>query len=288
MIQYVMAGLAYGSLYALLGLGLLLTIRSTNVLNFAQGELSTLMAFICFAFAASLGWGAESAFVGSLVVAVIVGFVLYNVIIYQIRRRDQEQLATVAISLKLAITGLVALYWGPEARIFPPLFDVQRFEVLGTVIPANQLWMILAGLVGMVLVGTFLRFTNLGLAMRVAAENPDLAQLLGVNLRVVGSAAWVAATLLGTVTGVLLASSLFLSPYMMGLVILKAFTALVIGGMVSPVGVAIGGLMLGLLEAFVAYTLTPLLQDSVGLFIIILVLLFRPRGLFAGQESWRA
>ena len=217
-----------------------------------------------------------------------VGLLLYNLIIYPIRRRDQERLAIVAISLKLAITGVVALYWGPEARIFPQIFEVQRFELFGAIFSANQLWMILAGLIGMVAIGSFLRFTNLGLAMRVAAENPDLAQLLGVNLRVVGSAAWVAASILGLITGVLLASSLFLSPYMMGLVILKAFTALVIGGMTSPFGVVIGGLILGLLESFVAYALTPLLQDSVGLLIIILVLLFLPRGLFGGQETWRA
>jgi len=288
MIQYVMAGLAYGSLYALLGLGLLLTLRTTNVLNFAQGELSTLLAFVCFTIAVTLGQGIGWAFIGSLIVAVIVGLTLYNVIIFPIRRRDQERLATVAISLKLAITGLIALYWGPESRIFPALFDIERIEIFGTIIVADQVWMILAGLIGMVLVGVFLRFTSLGLAMRVAAENPDLAQLLGVNLRVVGSAAWVAAALLGSVTGVLLASTLFLSPFMMGLVVLKAFTALVIGGMVSPFGVVIGGLLLGLLESFVAYTLTPLLQDSVGLLIIILVLMFRPRGLFAGQETWRA
>jgi branched-chain amino acid transport system permease protein len=147
--------------------------------------------------------------------------------------------------------------------------------------------MIVFGLGGMLLVGAFLRFTNLGLAMRVAAENGDTAQLLGVNLRAVGSAAWVAATCLATIAGVLVASTTFLSPFMMGLVILKVFAALVVGGMTSAIGVVIGGLLLGLSESMVAYFLTPVLQDSVGLVIIIVILIIRPEGL-AGRNVWRA
>jgi branched-chain amino acid transport system permease protein len=123
--------------------------------------------------------------------------------------------------------------------------------------------------------------------MRAAAENSDVAQLLGIDLRVVGTVAWVAATCLATLTGVLVASTTFLSPFMMGLVILKAFAALVVGGMTSAPGVVIGGLLLGISESLVGYWATPLLQDSVGLIIIIIVLLVRPQGLL-GSNVWRA
>ncbi len=286
MLPYIVTGLAFGSLYALLGLGLVLTLRSTNVLNFAQGEIATLMAFVCVQIALAAGLPIIWAVIVALAAAAVPGALFYNVIFYPIRRREVSDLAFVSLSLKLAITGLVALYWGSEARVFPDLFGSSSYDVAGLQVPAGQFWMIVCGFAAMILVASFLRFTNLGLAMRVAAENGDTAQLLGVNLRVVGTSAWIAATGLATLAGVLVASTTFLSPFMMGLVILKVFAALVVGGMTSAIGVVIGGLLLGVSESMVAYFFTPLLQDSVGLMIIILILVVRPEGL-AGRNVWR-
>ena len=285
MLPYLVTGLASGSLYALLGLGLVLTFRSTNVLNFAQGEISTLMAFICVQIAIASGLPVIWAVVVAIVAAAIPGLALYNVLFYPIRRRDMDSLAFVSLSLKIAITGLVSLYWGAESRVFPKLIAADRYEIFGMYVASGHVWMIICGVIGMIIVGAFLKFTNLGLSMRVAAENGDVAQLLGINLRAVGSAAWVAATCLATLTGVLVASTTFLSPFMMGLVVLKVFAALVVGGMTSAVGVVIGGLVLGMSEGLVAYFLTPLFQDSVGLLIIILILLIRPQGLMGRDVS---
>lgn len=285
-VPYIVTGLASGSLYALLGLGLVLTFRSTNVLNFAQGEIATLMAFICAQFAILSGMPVIWAVIISILAAAIPGLLFYNVLFYPIRRRDMDSLAFVSLSLKIAITGLVALYWGAESRVFPKLFAAERYQFFGMYVSAGHVWMIVCGVSGMVLVGLFLKFTRLGLAMRVAAENGDVAQLLGIDPRAVGSAAWVAATCLATLTGVLVASTTFLSPFMMGLVVLKVFAALVVGGMTSAVGVVIGGLLLGVSEGLVAYFLTPLFQDSVGLIIIIAILLVRPQGLL-GQKVQR-
>jgi branched-chain amino acid transport system permease protein len=279
MLPYIVTGLASGSLYALLGLGLVLTFRSTNVLNFAQGEISTLMAFICAQIAILSGIPVVWAVILSIAVAAIPGLLFYNVLFYPIRRRDMDSLAFVALSLKIAITGLVALYWGPEARVFPKLFSVDRYQIFGMYVSSGHVWMIICGIAGMIVVGAFLKFTRMGLSMRVAAENGDVAQLLGIDPRAVGTAAWIAATGLATLTGVLVASTTFLSPFMMGLVVLKVFAALVVGGMTSAVGVVIGGLLLGISEGLVAYFLTPLFQDSVGLLIIIVILLIRPQGL---------
>jgi branched-chain amino acid transport system permease protein len=287
MLPYLIAGLAFGSLYALLGLGLVLTFRSTNVLNFAQGEISTLMAFVCAQIAVLTGLPILAAIAVGLVAAAIPGILFYNVVFYPIRNRDIDSLAFVSLSLKLSITGLIALYGGSEARVFPRPFAADRYEIGGIFVAAGHFWMIVCGLVGMVVVASFLRFTRIGLSMRAAAENGDMAQLLGIDLRTVGTVAWIAATCLATVTGVLVASTTFLSPFMMGLVILKVFAALVVGGMTSALGVAIGGLLLGVSEGLVAYWATPLLQDSVGLIIIIVILLIRPQGLL-GKTVWRA
>jgi branched-chain amino acid transport system permease protein len=282
MLQHFLTGLSFGSLYALLGLGLVLTFRSTNVLNFAQGEIAMLMAFVTYQIVATLHWPILASIGASLVCAALLGAALYNLIFYPMRKRLHDGQSIVALSLKLVITGLVALYWTAESRVFPKVFEAESYSVFGALISAGQFWTIITGAVCLAAVGLFLRFTDFGLSMRVAAENADVAQLLGVNLRMVGTLAWVAAACIGALTGVLLASSVYLSPFMMGLVIMKAFAALVVGGMTSVLGVVAGGLLLGLMESLVAYAFTPLLQESVGLLFIIVVLLIRPQGLFGG------
>jgi len=277
MLQYIVTGLAVGSLYAMLGLGLCLTQRSTNVLNFAQGEMAMAMAFVAFIFASTLGWPLLPAFLATAAIAAVVGFLLYNLVIYPNRKRDHVSLTIVTLGIKLALTGSVAWVFGVEARIFPPLFSVDRYEIHGLMISPGKAWTIIAGIAAMIALVLFLRYTRLGLAMRASADNVDVAQLLGVNLRVAGS-----------ITGVLLASSVILSPYMMGLSILKGFAALVIGGMTSIPGVIVGGLLVGVTESMVAYTFSPLLQESSALVLIILVLLIRPQGLFGEKSVWRA
>lgn len=288
MFEYVVAGLAYGSLYALLALGLVLTLRSTNVLNFAQGEISMVMAFVCYSAAIALNLNVWFSAVVTIPVAAVVGGALYNVFIYPFRKRDQEGLAIISLALKLVVTGSAALYWGADAKVFPKLFHTDQISLLALQMSPGQAAIIAAGILGVAAVAAFLRYTKIGLEMRVAAENPDLAQLLGINLRVVGSTAWAAAAVLGAVTGILVAATLFLSPYMMGLVIMKGFAALVLGGMWSPIGAVAGGLILGLLETAVAYSISPLFQDSVGLLLMIVILLVRPAGLFGSAMNWRA
>jgi len=288
MLQYLVTGLAIGSLYALLGLGLALTYRSTTVLNFAQGELGMLMAFVCYFAMTIAGLPAVPALAVTLLAATALGLAIYNLIIFPNRDRDHESLAVVTLGMKLALTGVVAWMFGVEAREFPSLFGTENYTAFGLMIGPGQFWTIVAGIAAMILVTAFLKFTPLGLAMRAAAEDVNVAQLLGINLRVVGSIAWIAAICLGAMTGILLSSTVLLSPYMMGLAVLKGFAALVLGGMTSIPGVIVGGLLVGVLESLVAYYATPLLQESVALVLIIAILLVRPQGLFGTKPAWRA
>lgn len=288
MLQYILTGLAMGSLYALLGLGLVITNRTTNVLNFAHGEMAMVLTFVCFFCLTTFGMGTATAFGLTLAVGAVLGLVLYNVFIHPQRKRDHESLAILTLGMKLALSGIVAWAVGSQARVFPQIFAVGQYQAGTLTISVGQFWTIMLGLAAMAATTLFLRYTKLGLAMRASSENIVIAQLLGTNLRVVGSAAWVAASCLAAVTGVLLATTIYLSPFMMGLTILKAFAALVVGGMTSVPGVIVGGLLLGLLEGMVAYTLTPVLQESVALVVVIVILLVRPQGLFGRKEVWRA
>ena len=287
MVQYLVAGLANGSLYALLALGLVLTLRSSNVLNFAQGDLATLFAFVCYGAVLTLKLPFAVALALSLSISAVFGVLVYNVLIFPLRNRGQIALKFVALSFSLAILGVVSLIWGPESRTFPSPFPAASYQLAGIYIASYQLWMFVLCMISMGLVGAFLRYTDLGLAMRVAAENADVAQLLGVDLRLTGSLAWGAGAVLATITGVIVASGVYLSPTVMGLVVLKAFAALVLGGMVSTVGVVAGAFLIGILESVVAWLWTPLLQDSVSLVLVIVILLVSPGGLVRRGHVWR-
>lgn len=286
--EYVVSGVSAGALYALLGLGLLITLRTTNALNFAQGEMSMLGAFGLYTLAVTLGWPPYLAIAAAIGLAVLAGAFVYNVAIFPNRRRDQETLAFITLGLKLAISGVAALLWGAEARVFPSPFQSNSYDIYGLLISPAHFWMLAVALTFMVLTTGFLQWTTAGLAMRVAAEDPTVAQLLGINLRMTGVIAWAVAAILGTATGVMFALVNFLSPDMMGLVILKAFAALVLGGMTSIPGVVLGGLLLGGLEGLSAYIFAPVFKDSVALVVIVLVLLIRPQGLFGKRQAWRA
>jgi len=288
MLQYILTGLAMGSLYALLGLGLVITNRTTNVLNFAHGEMSMVLTFVCFFSLTTFGLGTLAAFGVTLLAGIVLGLLTYNLIIHPQRKRDHESLAILTLGMKLALSGIAAWAFSAKARVFPEIFAIGQYQAGNLTISVGQFWTILLGLVSMAATTLFLRYTRLGLAMRASSENIVIAQLLGINLRVVGSAAWVAASCLAAVTGVLLATTVYLTPFMMGLTILKAFAALVVGGMTSVPGVILGGLLLGLLEGMVAYTLTPVLQESVSLVLVIVILLVRPQGLLGRKEAWRA
>ena len=288
MVQYVITGISVGSLYALLGLGLALTYRSTRVLNFAQGEFAMLLAFASYFLLVSAGLSWWPALLIVAAASLLLGTAVYNALIFPLRQRDEERLAIMTLGLKLAVTGVAAWWFGPGSRVFPRLSSVPSYTAGGIVIGSSQALAIVAGLAAMAMITLFLRYAPMGLAMRAAAENLAVAQLLGVNLRVVGSAAWVGAMLLGAVTGVLFASTTLLSPFLMGQAILKAFAALILGGMRSVPGVIAGGFIVGILESLTAYFISPVFQDSVSLVLIILVLLFKPEGLFGSREAWRA
>lgn len=288
MLQYVTTGLASGSIYALMGIAMVLTFRCTNVLNFAQGEISMLMTFVVFSCLTVFGLGLASSLVISFIASLLLGAFIYLGIVYPIRVRDLEALAFSTLALKLSINGLAALIWGPAAQSFPPIFTPDRYAIFGTVIAAGHLFAIILCLGFTLAVTLFLRFTTFGMCMRASAENSQIAQLLGIDIRLVGMAAWMAAAVIGLATGVLLSTTTLISPYMMGLTVVKVFAAVLLGGMTSVVGAAVGGLMLGLLEAFVSFFFDPLFQDATALLALIAILLIRPQGLFGTKAAWRA
>ena len=285
LLQYSFTGLAAGSLYALVALGIVLIYRSTRVLNFAHADIATLATFVSFSlltneysFPVALGL--------SLITGAAVGIAFYFVVLVRAQREGANLLGMVILTLGLAlvIQGGVVWQWGAEPVSLPfPISDTKTYKVGLVVMSQLALATLAAGLVGSLLLYLLVQKTRLGLAMRATSENVMAAQTLGIPTRMVLSVSWGVASALGVVAGIFLAPALLLDPFFMLDPFLKGFAAAVLGGLNSLPGAVVGALLLGVAESLTGAYLTIQFKNTLAFVIIIVVLLLRPEGLL-GKE----
>ncbi len=281
-IQQVVSGLASGGIYGSLALALVLIHRSTGVLNFAQGELATLSAFICWSLI-DHGWAFWPAFGATIVLSFLGGAAIQQMLIRPIQDGPVLGVVILTIGLLIAVNGLMTWIWGGAAKQFAGPFSTAPINVGGVAFSKQDIGVIVISLVSVLLIWLLFARTKLGLGLRAAAVNPAEARLTGVRVPMMLAVGWGLAAVLGAVAGVLAAPSLFLEPNMMQTVLLYAFAAAVLGGMDSPIGAVIGGLVLGVLLNLVGtyvHWVGGELRLAVALAVILGVLIVRPAGLF--------
>ncbi len=287
-LQQVVSGLASGGIYGSLALAIVLIHRATGVLNFAQGEMATLSAFVCWTLI-DHGWAFWPAFGATIVLSFAGGVALQRTVIRPIQGGPLLGVVILTIGLLIAINGLDTWIWGGAAKQFHGPFSTAPINVAGVAFSKQDIGVIAISILAVVLIGLLFAKTKLGLGLRAAATNPDEARLAGVCVPAMLALGWGLAAVLGAVAGVMAAPSLFLEPNMMRTVLLYAFAAAVLGGMDSPIGAVIGGLVLGVLLNLVGtyvHWIGGELRLAVALAVILSVLLVRPAGLF-GQTAVR-
>jgi branched-chain amino acid transport system permease protein len=288
--QQVVSGLASGGVYALLALAVVLIHRATGVINFAQGEMATLSAFLCWTLV-DHGWSFWPAFAATIALSFLGGVVLQAVVIRPLQGGPLLGIVILTIGLLIAINGLDTWIWGGAAKQFHGPFSTAPIRVAGVAFSKQDIGVIAVAIVAVVLVGLLFSRTKLGLGLRAAAVNPAEARLAGVPVPVMLAVGWGLAAALGGVAGVMAAPSLFLDPNMMQTVLLYAFAAAVLGGMDSPVGAVVGGLLLGValnLVGTYVHWVGGELRLATALALILVVLLARPAGLFGRMSVSRA
>jgi branched-chain amino acid transport system permease protein len=281
-LQQVVSGLASGGIYGSLALAIVLIHRATGVLNFAQGELATLSAFICWTLL-DHGWAFWPAFGATILLSFGGGIALQQTVIRPMQGGPLIGVVIMTIGLLIAVNGLDTWIWGGAPRQFNGPFSTEPIHVGGVAFSKQDIGVIGVSLVSVVLIGLLFNRTKVGLGMRAAAVNPVEARLVGVKVGVMLAVGWGLAAALGAVAGVLAAPSLFLEPNMMQAVLLYAFAAAVLGGMDSPIGAVVGGLILGVLLNLVGtyvHWIGGELRLAVAFAVILGVLLIRPAGLF--------
>ena len=278
LLQQVFSGLAAGSIYASVALALVMIYRSTDLVNFAQGEMAMFSTYIAWTLvnAGLPFWGA---FAITLVVSFLGGMLIERVLIRPVENAPVLAAVVVTIALLLIFNSVAGWIYSYTVQDFPSPFPDR--PVFGALITTRDLGVIAVTLIMLLLLFLFFRFTSTGLAMRAAAQNPASARLCGIGVGHMLAIGWGLAAAIGATAGIMVAPVLFLDPNMMGGVLLYAFAGALLGGITSPVGAVIGGLVVGVTENLVGtYLIASQLKLTVALALIVLVLVFKPNGLF--------
>jgi len=280
--QQVVDGLSTGGIYGSLALAIVLIYRSTRVVNFAQGEMATFTTYVAWTMMHH-GLSYWPAFALTLLIAFGGGVTVERVLIRPVEHRPEIVIVILTIGLFIAINGLVGWIFGPEVKAFDSPFPNSSIVVGGVSISVQDIGTFGVCLGTVVVLWLFFRLTTLGLAMRAVAFNPDASRLMGVRVGWMLALGWGFAAVLGAIAGMMAAPTVFLDPDMMLVILIYAFAAAVLGGIDSPVGAVVGGLLIGvvinLLGAYVNFVGQELRLPT-ALAVLLLVLVIRPSGLF--------
>jgi branched-chain amino acid transport system permease protein len=278
--QLVVSGLALGSIYALLALSLVLINKATDVVNFAQGEMAMFGTFICFGLLTRTGLPLIAVLILAVPTGMLLGAVTERVAMRPLHAGPQVNALIATIGLWMIFHHAAGWIWGYDPVRFPSLFSPEPVDVLGARIAQNSLGIMAVSLLVMVLLYLFFEHTRPGIAMRAASMNRRAAQLMGVDVGRVALVSWALATAISVVSGLLVAPLTFLDFEMMFAVLLKAFAGAILGGFNSLPGAVVGCLVIGVLENLFAAYVSTAFRDTFAFGIIIVVLMFRPQGLF--------
>jgi branched-chain amino acid transport system permease protein len=280
--QQIAAGIREGAIYAGLALAVVLIYRSTRVINFAQGEMATFTTFVAWSLM-NQGLSFWAAFPIVLAIAFVGGVAIERLVIRPVENASVLTIVIITLGLALLLNGLMSLIWGGQNRQFHGPFSTRTIDVGGVPISIQDIGIVVTSLALVALLALFFRYTKLGLALRAAAGNPDSSRLVGVRVSWMLALGWGIAAVLGAVAGMMIAPVVFLDPNMMQTILLYAFAAAVLGGLDSPVGAVVGGILLGvtitLLGRYVEF-IGSTLKLPAALLLIGVLLLMRPGGLF--------
>jgi branched-chain amino acid transport system permease protein len=280
--QQLAAGIREGAIYAGLALAIVIIYRSTRVINFAQGEMATFTTFIAWSLM-NHGLSFWTAFPIVLAIAFTGGVAIERIVIRPVEDAPVLTIVIVTLGLALLLNGLTSVIWGGANRQFHGPFSTRTIDVAGVPVSVQDIGIVLVSIGLVAVLALFFRFTKVGLALRAAAVNPDSSRLVGIRVGWTFALGWGIAAVLGAVAGMMIAPVVFLDPNMMQTILLYAFAAAVLGGLDSPLGAVVGGILLGvtitLLGRYVGF-LGSTLKLPAALMLIFIVLLVRPSGLF--------
>jgi len=290
-LQYCVIGIANGSIIAMVAMSLVIIYRATGLLNFAQGEISMLATFVVWQ-CHDVGVPLLPALLIGMVAGFALGALLQRVAVQPVGDPATVplQLVIVTIGLLLVINNAAGLIWGAETKVFDRFFGNASWSVGDVSVRWQQV-----GIVGVLLLETavlvlLFRRTKIGLAMRAVASNSESSGLAGIPVARVLVISWGLAGAIGAIAGTFAAPESAMSADLFLPILISAFAAMTIGGFDSIVGAIVGGISVGILTEVVPRYVDPLkeMRLAPAVILILVVLMFRPQGLFGSKQVRRA
>ncbi len=283
-LQLTLTGLTNGAILSLVALGFVLIYKASDVLNFAQGDFMVVGAFITYGLIVQVGLPWPAGILLAVIFAVLMGVTIERLILRPMIGEPIISVIMVTIGLSSLLRAFVSAIWGTTGRAFPAFLPSDPVNVLGATIGADRL--IAIGLVAILfaLFTLFFRFNREGVAMRATADDQQAALSMGISVKRVFAIAWSIAAVTAVLAGIIVANIVGVSLAIAGIG-LTVFPVVILGGLDSIPGAVVGGVIIGLLQAYMAgYTPSSLALSTVIPFIVLLlILMVKPYGLF-GEE----
>jgi branched-chain amino acid transport system permease protein len=282
-LQVIVTGIATGGVYGLIALGFVLIFKATGILNLATGAFMTLGAYICLTVLGQFGAPFWVAFLCTLGFAILMGIVLERIILRPLIGEPIISVVMVTIGLSSILQGLTHMIWSPEYRSFPEIFPPEPLDLGFAIVPSGLLWGFVFAAIGTIIFILIFKLTRTGVAMRATASDQQAALSMGISVRWIFALSWSYGAVAAVIGGIVIGNISGISIYL-GDIGLKVLAVIILGGLDSIGGAILGGLIIGILENLFGLYLDPVfgggVKDVAPFFILVLIIMIRPYGLF--------
>ncbi|MBO8168317.1 MAG: branched-chain amino acid ABC transporter permease [Thermoanaerobacteraceae bacterium] len=285
-LQLVVTGLVVGAVYAMVALGFVLIYKSSDVINFAQGELLLVGAYTCWTLVAVYHVPFLLAMAVSICVSLFLGIAIERMVLRSFINEPVISVIMATLGLSSAMRGILQVIWSTDTKTFPEIFPSAPVIIGPIAVSRVYLYSLFISLAMLVIFSLFFKYSNMGIAMRATADDQQAALSMGISVKVIFAATWAIAAVVAGIGGILLGNINGVNPSLshIGLTVLPVA---ILGGLDSIPGAILGGLFIGVLESLSGGYLDPLLGGGVKevapFVVLVLILMIRPYGLF-GQE----
>lgn len=285
-IEYSAVGIAAGGIYALIALGIVVIFKSSRTFNFAMGEMMMLSAYFFYTAAVTFSMGIVFGIIAALIGSIAVSLIIERFALRPMIGRPFISIVMVTFGIGSIIRGLVGMAWGPNELQIPAILSRSPVMLGSIFIPGKTARAFAIAVVLVLALIAFLRYSRAGVALRAAAADQITAYSMGIDVRRVIAFTWIVAAVTGCISGILMANVNTLTPHL-GLVALNVLSVVILGGMNSIGGVLVAGFIIGWLESVTGWMLGTEFREITPYILVLLVLLFRPSGLFGSNEIER-
>jgi len=283
-IEQLIFGLSLGSTYALIALAITLVFRGMDLINFAQGEIFMVGAFLGYVFTVDMGLPMYLSFPLSMIAAYIFGALLERIFLRKLENRaDGNAIFLMTIALFIILRNAAQLIFGASAFSMPPIMN-KIITIAGAQVHVQYIFIIITSITFMISLYLLFAKTSIGLSLRAVAQDKTTARMLGINVSKMNNITFGLCSVLGAAAGIVFAPVAVVSFDMGNLIMLKGFTAAMLGGLGIVPGAILGGFLLGIVDQFSAFSISSAYKDLISYSILLLILLVRPNGLLGKKQ----